>query len=140
MSKEIIAVENAEKQLNLLMDYYEISVDEIADDDQKQGLRNSIKSLTKAIQTGRVEIKLEDDTPIVYQNLKKPVGDMHQIKYNEITGRAKIAMKDNKENDHYGRMYSFLGGLSGHGATVIMKLKGKDLSIAEYLGVFFLAV
>ncbi len=43
-------------------------------------------------------------------------------------------------DDQYGRIFSLLGGLSGKGIEVFMKMKGRDLTLAECLGSLFLIV
>jgi hypothetical protein len=48
-------------------------------------------------------------------------------------------MKDNGENDLFGKCYSFLGGLSGRGGAQIARLRSKDLKVAENLGALFMS-
>jgi len=144
MSEKKLSKENAQKQLDTLLDYYDLDLDDISDENVHNAITSSCNKLLKAIKKGRLEIKEEDDTLNVYQYLKKPIGgkegSLTVIKYREIDGRSKIAMKDNKESDYHGKIYSFLGGLSKEGGAVIMRLKGVDISIAECLGALFLQV
>lgn len=136
-----ISKETAEGQIDFLMKYYDIDQDDIKNERQENIYDKTYRKLTKAIQEGLLEIKNEDETPIVYQYLKKPPQNMDpQIRYREISGQAKVAMKGIKEEDAYNRLYAFLGGLSGLGSNVFTKLKGRDLGIAEYLAWLFLQV
>jgi len=141
MSDKKLSKENAQKQLNTLLEYYDLDLDDISDETVYKAIESSCNKLLKAIRKGRIEIKEENETINVYQHLKKPVSEgKTTIVYKEIDGRSKIAMKDNSETDYHGKIYSFLGGLSGEGADVIMVLKGVDISIAECLGALFLQV
>lgn len=141
MAENVISDEVAQKQLDSLLEYYDIDMNDFENDTQKDGLKTACKKLKKAIRKGLLEIKEEEDSLIVYQHLNKPIdGVKNPIKYREIDGRCKIAMKESKDGDHYGKLYSLMGGLSGEGYQVMMRFKGIDLSVMECLGSLFLNV
>jgi hypothetical protein len=137
-----LSEENADSQLSMLLEYYEIEIEDFDNESLQSALMTARKKLIKAIRTGVVEIKDEEGVPIVYQHLKKAPSGVKEntIRYKEVDGMSKIAMKDVKDTDYHGRLYAFLGGLSGESATIIKKLKSTDLSTAECIGTIFLQV
>ncbi len=135
-----ISEEVAQDQLDMFLDYYEFELESLPSD-QRMVVEYSLKRLNTAIRKGFLEIKIEDDTIKVTQILKKPPApDMTQIVYAELSGKHKIAMRDKKNEDQYGRMYSLVGSMTGFGETFFYSLKGIDISIAECLGGLFLLV
>lgn len=139
MTDPSISEEAARDQLDLLLDFYDIDLNGIDDEQLSRVMNSNCSKLVRSIMKGRVEIVEKDDTVVVKQYLKRPIkGVDNPIEYKEITGRAKIAMKDYKDTDYYGRMYALLGSLSGVGASSIMAMKGVDLSVAECLCSVFL--
>lgn len=134
-----ISTENATAQLDTMLSHYDIVIEEMSDDLRKS-ITVSLKKIRKAIEDGWIEIKVDGEGDLlVEQTLSKPgKGGASVIKYREVDGRAKIAMKDNSSDDYHGKLYSFLGGLSGQGSAAIMRLQGRDLAIAEALGMVFL--
>lgn len=132
----MISKEVAKEALDSFYDYYEIDMNDL-DDDLKMAVAGEVqRKLIKALQSGRLQISGAS----VKQTLKNPPGEVTEITYGELTGKAKIAMKGKAEADHYGRIYALLGSLSGLGETAITGLKGPDLSLAECVGVLFLQV
>ena len=141
MSDFKISEESAEEQISNLLEYYDIEIEDFDNENLKSALATSRRKLVKAIRKGMIEIKEEDGTPIVYQHLLKPVkGIESPIRYKEVDGRSKRAMKKMSENDYSGRIYAFLGGLSGDGSTIIERFQSQDLTVAECLGTIFLQV
>jgi len=136
-----LSLEAAEDQFELLTDYYDIDLDDEDDSDVRRANKSIKKKLVKAIQRGLIEIKEEEDTLNVYQYLIKPMdGIKSPIKYKEPSGLSKIAMKESGKEDHYGKMYNLLGGLSGEGKKPFLKMRGRDLSTAESLALLFLDI
>lgn len=142
MSEVKISAEMADEQLNLFFEYYDIDENEINDEDIKRGMISARNKLHRAIMQGRLEILEELDSLVIRQTIKRPPKGLtsNPIVYKELDGTAKIAMKDRKTADQYGKIYALLGKLSGEGIVVIQQLKGADLSVAEMLGVLFLTV
>lgn len=130
----MISKESAIAQLDVLYDYYEIDLSEMSGD-VKSAIEHSAGKVAKAIQKGRVEISLDDDGIVkITQTVKG--GDT--LVYAEMNGQAKIAMGSKAPDDSYGKAYAMMGALCGLGEGAILKLKGKDLSTAEALGVLLL--
>ena len=134
----VISDETAREQLKQFIDYYDIDLGDMPEN-VKRAVEASLAKIRRAIMTGQIEISFENDTVTVKQHLAKPLkGFDGPIVYQEITGRAKIGMKD--DSGDYGKIYNFLAALSTESPNVIMSLKGKDLSLAEALGAIFLQV
>lgn len=131
--KAKISKESAQKTLDLFFEYYEI-------DHEKEALLANFPALTSAIQKGRLEIAVEDGVLVVTQHLKFPPGEVGSYVYGEISGKNLLAMKSKAEGDHYGRIQALLGSLSNLGENAIIKLKGPDMSLANAIGMLFLAV
>lgn len=137
----VLSEEAAEQQLQLFLDYYDIDLEDTDDKDLLRANRSVKKKVIKAIRKGLVEVKEENETLNVYQTLEKPMqGITNPIRYKEPTGHSKIAMKESDKEDYYGKMYNLLGGMSGEGKAPFLKMKGKDLSIAESLALLFLDI
>jgi hypothetical protein len=140
MSEKVISEETAQGQIDKFLDCYDIDPDDMPDN-LKAAVISSLKKIKKAIRKGRLEIEITDETVIISQYIdskKAPKGAPNPIVYKEVTGAAKIGIKD--DSTDYGKMYSFLGALSGEGIRLFQNLSGKDLSLAESLGVVFLQV
>ena len=129
-----ISEESAQFSLDELLDYYEIDFNDLpaAQQDQMGAVE---RKLIKWIREGRLEIKTEDGIQCI-QTLR----NAEQITYREIDGAAKTAMGTKTAEDQHGRVYAVMGALCGQGETLITKLKGPDLSLAECLGGLFLLV
>lgn len=124
-----ISPENAKKQMDDFLDYYEIeSVD--LPKAQLDALNAARKKMEVAIAQGRLEFKFEDGIQTI-MTLKSG----SKITFRELDGRAKAAMGSKAAEDQHGRMYAMLGALSD-GESVILELKGKDIGLVECLGAF----
>lgn len=134
-----ISEQVAMEQLDGILDYYDLDLNDIKNAAQREAVESAYNRLVKAVRKGNLEFSNDESIKII-QHLKEPLGESETIEYRELDGKAKVAMKDKADTDYYGRIYSFLGSLSGLGETAIIGLKGSDLSVAECLGVLFLQV
>jgi len=138
-----VSRENAEKQLELLLDYYEIELEKRlkSDDAEKaQAVADSVQDiLIRAITKGRLEIDEdpEDGGIRIIQTLRRPVGEVSQIRYYEVTGRARTAIKDVEKGSIYNKMYSLLSAVSKQPIVVFHRMGGVDLTTAETLFTVF---
>lgn len=134
MSKEIkISDESAQEQIDILLGYYDIDAKSLPKDQANIVITVSAK-IRKAIMRGDCEIQEVDGEPIVIQTTKK--GSI--LKYGVITGKSRTEMSKTEDRDHYGKIFSMLGSLSGVGKDAIEGLKGPDLVLAEAIGMLFL--
>ncbi len=132
-----ISVETARGEVQKLLDYYELSIDEIEDETMRNAIKQGYDRLVKAVRLGRLMVDTGGNGIQVVQELRS---SGQTIMYREIDGNAKTAMAGKKADDHYGKAYSLMGSLSGLGEAAIRNLKGVDLSLAEVLGLIFLSV
>lgn len=132
----VISKETAEKELSKLMDYYEISLDTIEDEEVKRMIQAGYDRLVKAVRLGRLQIKIENGLQVI-QKLRSTGTE---IVYREIDGEAKAAMDGHDPKAYNKRAHALMGSLSGLGEAAIKKLKGVDLSLCEVLGLIFLSV
>ncbi len=135
-TKYILSPESAANEIKKLFDYYEIELDEIEDADLKKAIKMGYDRLIKAVRMGRLEIKVENGIHVI-QHLRSGKTD---ISYREIDGKSKTSMAGKSKEDYYGKSYALMGSLSNLGEAAITQLKGVDLSLAEVLGLIFLAV
>ncbi len=131
--KNKISQESAEAQMKKFFDYYDFDIEE---DVLNSAARNAVKTaaqrIKKAIRKGLVEI--EDVEGIkVSQTVKG-----EKISYKELDGHCKIT--SDKYEGEYAKIYAMAGYLTGLGLEGIKELKGKDLSIAESIGMLFLQI
>lgn len=131
-----LSIESAKAELNKMMEYYEIDIDEIEDGNLKNAIQQGYDRAIKSIRHGRLHVKIENGEIKIIQKCKSGT----ELTYREIDGEAKTQMDGYPADAIYKRAYALLGSLSGVGESVIKKMKGVDLSLAEVLGLLFLAV
>ena len=125
---QILSEDSAREQLQTLLDFYGVDLDELGDVASRVS-----KRLISAIQTGKVEVVLDQEGIKVIQNTHSG----KSFTYGEVTGQAKVAME--KYDGSHARLYGLLAVLSKRPFIEIQKLSAGDLSIAEYLALVFLA-
>ena len=136
-----ISEEVAKEQFEQFCEYYDFDAEDATAEDVRVALDAATARIIKAIMRGRLEVKDVDGDITVRQVLKHPMGDVSELSYGVLTGKAKIAMeKKKKQDDHHGKIYALLGSLSGLGEGAISSLRGADLSTAECVGMVFLQV
>lgn len=145
MTDEVLSQEVAEEQIQTLLDYYDIDFeDPNLDEDELRAAKSAARKLTRAVRKGGVEIKEEDDGLAVYITLRHPPKNVtNPVRFREIDGKAKIAMKDVKSaTDYHGRIYKMMANLSSDALSYpkVIALKGTDLATVECLGLLFLQV
>ena len=136
MPKNILSEESAQAQLDTLLDYYDIDPESM-EADQKKAVNFSLNKIRSGIRQGFIEIS-DDDGLKITQTLREPPGDVKSISYNRVTGKAKVAMKDNATEHE--RCYQLVGSITGLGAKAIANLSLNDLKYCEALGIVFLSV
>lgn len=136
-----ISQENAEKEMEKYLAYFDLNIDELkseqSNSDRRDALQSSYDRLIKAVRKGRLEVKTdggEDGDEIQLIQTVGKIGKETKLIYKELSGAAKVAMKDAETNDDYGRVYALAGSLNGLGMAGMKKLKGRDLSTAESIG------
>lgn len=138
--QNIISEEAAEEQVKLLLSFYDIYLEDMHED-AAAGVDGAIKKIERAIRRGSVSIELDAGSLVVKQNLDHaPEGVEATLRYGEVGGRAKKAMRVCKDGDTYGRIYVLMAALCGLEESKFLSLRGKDLGIVHSLGLLFLQV
>jgi hypothetical protein len=135
-----ISPESAQEQVDLFASYYELEPDDIENEDAKKAVSMMLGKLKRYVMKTRVEIQMDGDSLKVIQKLRKPINGLDTVVYKELTGLARVRMKDREDNDNYGKVYSLMGGLCGEPDSTMLKFSGVDLSTMETIGGLFLAV
>jgi hypothetical protein len=142
--EKVLSLENAEKSLQELLDFYDLdpTIDDAGSEEATKGLRNAKGKLTRAISKGLVKIDVSNGECTVVQTMKNPskfIKDKGgKLTYRTIDGASKIAMKEADPNDTYGTIYCLMGALCGVPAAQFIEIKAPDLGVTEALGVLFL--
>lgn len=144
-----LSKETAEEILEQYFEYHDIDLDGDDDDvdssaeeiaDRKQLLktvRTAKRKLVKYIMLGTVEIKIDDECTVT-QILHKPIPQGDRITYREVDAKAKVEMGKAGEDNYLGQAYYLLGSLSQLGYPAMLKLKARDIRVAEMLANIFL--
>jgi len=131
------SIETAKENLEKMFEYYEINIDEIEDEELRKHIKAGYDRLVKAVRLGRLEIDVSGKGIQIMQTLRSG-GD--PIIYREIDGAAKCEMDGFPAQAYNKKAQALMGALSGLGMGAIKNLKSVDLSLAEVLGLIFLAV
>lgn len=140
---QVVSRESAERQVEKLFEYYEIDlVKRLKSDnaDRAQAVADDVKDLLITnVERGRLEIDDDEDgTGIkIVQHLRRPVGGVSEIRYYEVTGKARTAIKDVDKGSPHQKIYALLAAVSRQPIQVFFNLGGVDLTCAETLSTVF---
>ena len=140
IKKQPVSQDVAMDQVMSFLEKFDIDVEAIEDKKSKSGVESTLNKMVSYVRSGLIEIIDKDGKISIVQHLANKKGEISTLEYKEITGRHKIAMDGYDENERYKMMYSLAGSISGIGYDGILKLEGKDLSVAEVLGAIFLQI
>jgi hypothetical protein len=130
----LISEESAEKQLKILLVRNDIKMSGF-DAKTLSAVEMQLGKIKSAVMDGTVEVvEKQDGSVIVEQTLKSGT----KLQYKELLAGDKVAMGGAENSGYYEQLYRSLGKLTGIGSAGIEKLYGKDLRIAEALGLLFL--
>jgi hypothetical protein len=145
----LISKENAQEQLDLFFDWYDIDFEEMYEaaiqGENGATIRAAKNKLIKAIRQGRIEVKEvsndKGETSLeLHQKLDCPIFDKNVLVYKEITGSIRASAKaDPKANDTK-KMYQLLGSITGEGAEIFLRLRRADIGLTDMIGFLFLMV
>jgi hypothetical protein len=134
--KTKIAKEEAEKQVQLLFDSYDLDPDYILPANEVI-LDHCKLGLAKAISRGRFSVENEGGKVIIKQMpCESPAYDKATITYARFSGSAGVA--SDKGDGQFGKICYMLGAMSGLGSDAIQKLEGVDAKEMEMIGQLFL--
>ncbi len=135
-----ISLEVAMDQVMKFLEIYDIDIEAIDDKKSKSGIESTLNKLVSYVRLELVELTEKDGKVTITQHLSNPKGEVTTLIYEQIQGKNKVCMDGKSEDDRYEMMYSLAGSLSSIGYDGILKLEGKDLSVAEILGAIFLQI
>ena len=137
----LLSEENAQKQVDLLFEWYGRKW-ETLDKDQQTALSSHCIALVNAIRKGHLEIKKDQDELKIHQTLLmgySKLSDMAELNYKEVNAKAKRMIPDPSDDcNHYSRIYSLIQYLTGLSKAQFDSLRSEDLRVAEALGSLFL--
>ena len=129
----------AERTVNLILDHYRISVDDLEDENEQSALKASRKKLIKACEEGELFAELEEGQLTIRQVFKRtPEGGLKEMVYKEINGDSYCRMKNCKDNDMYGKIYALLSASTGYAPNIFKRLKHPDIGTAIQIGLVFI--
>lgn len=132
MQGKTISAQVAGDQIATFRKYYDFGSD-VLNKEQEAAIAQPLKVVTKALMAGR--LVFDDDCVTITQYRKN--GD--DLVYKEVSGRAKMEMAKQPEDNTYGRLYALMGSLCGLDLNAMAKLKGPDLKCMEMLGLLFIS-
>ena len=139
----VVSDENALSQIMLLLDRYNVDLEETEDEKQKVVLEEAARKTHKAVMAGWLEIYEEEQEIKVKQIIqhRSEKSTVSELIYGELIGEDNTAMPTGEKVNEYDRMYGLLGSMSksAHGEAIVKKLKSSDLKIAMQLSFLFLA-
>jgi hypothetical protein len=133
--KYILSEESAKDQIDIIMDYYDIDLDDF-DGQVRKAMDQAVRTLIKGARLGLIEVESEGGLKVI-QHLIEPPGDVNTLEYGPVTGKNKLAMKDN--SSQHERCYQFVGAITKAGEKAISSLKARDLRYCEALSALFLS-
>ena len=134
-AENVLTEEVARDHLKLFTDFYDIDISNMKDKTQKNAIDETMDKIVGFIRRGLLEIKFDDGKLSVVQKLNNSDKTMP---YAILSGKHKIVMDDNSNENNYTRMYQLVGSLTNLGSKAISSLTGPDLKLAEHLAVLFL--
>ena len=139
-----LSKESAEEILDSYLDYFDLTLVELLEENEEndgidKAIKTSYNRLVKDIRKEKVEIEVSEETCTLTQHVGKHE-KRKSLVYRELSGAAKVAMKNSKSDDLYGKIYSLVGSLTGLGKEGITQLTGRDLSTAESIGMLLMQI
>lgn len=137
IKKPVISLENAQKQIDRLKDFYDFDYEDIKAKDAQGAIKQHLRKLHRAIMKGRLQI---NDDHTITQKLLNSLGEgtIKELKYKTLTGESKVAMDQYAPEEFHAKVYALMGVLCGEGPPVIKRLQGADFTTCESLAYFFL--
>jgi hypothetical protein len=126
----IIPEKEANRQIELFMDYYDINLEVLSSELKTLPLKVSIEKIKKHIMNGLIEISVSVDGGVsVSQQLSKPIGGINAIEYKSLGSGSAMAIDGIEKAEEKKR--ALLGFLCGKGPLFIGKLEHKDYNVSE---------
>ena len=142
-----IAEEVAVEQIMLLLERYDIDVDELDDEPGEDGsqskkeiMEGAIDKIVKCIRKTQLEVFEEGGEVKVRLILQNTTAEttVKELVFGELKGKDHVAMP--KNGSEFKRMFALLGSMceTNGGKLIIENLRSSDATAAEYLSLLFL--
>lgn len=118
-----------------LLAYYEIDGDDLPQE-QKALAPALFAKLSRYYRLGLLENVREAGALKVKQHLQDPPGDVRELVYGVMTGKAKLATDGFRDTERYARLHALMGSLCE--TPMLDKLRGADMSAMECLTTVFM--
>ena len=132
----IIDKASAEKQVKMLLDYYDIDLSILKETMKTVPIDFIISKFTKHIERGLIEVVDSNNGVSIKQFLTKPIGPNSSLEYRPINSKAAAAVDGIPATEGERKKNVFLGALSKKGPDIISDLVGKDWIVAETVNTF----
>jgi hypothetical protein len=133
--KQQIDPADAQKQLDLLLSYYEIYPDDIDDADTKSMIKTTCNRVKRAIINGRIEV--EKGEKLIVRQRTFETENKTTFEYGVVGAKVRRAMTGTSGSK---RMCIMMSSLSGLPENVFAQLEATDMSTMENLATIFLLV
>ena len=132
----ILSEEVATEQIVDFLTYYDIDIDKIKSEKNREALITVLDAMTELVRQGTVEFTRDANASMIVVQHIKSASD--KLEFREMGAKHKLAMDKFPTDQNYKRMYALMGSLCGLGAEVIEKLPARDLSTTEALATLFI--
>lgn len=136
-SKYPISSEIADAAVMDLLAYYEINIDDLPGQDQRDAMESVAAKLSRFYRMGLLENRREGGILKVVQHLANPPGEVKELTYDRMSGAMKLLMDGFKDTERYAASQALMAGLCGLPAASMKQLVGNDLSAMECLSAVF---
>jgi len=131
----LIVAKHANAEIEKWLDFKKVSAK------KRIAYADNIATLAEAISEG--SLSLNDETFVLTQNLKFPIGE--QLSIPQFTFKPRVAVGDLnnamngvKATDAEGRINAYISALTNQSKEVIKKLDTEDFTIPQAIAVFFI--
>jgi hypothetical protein len=133
-----LSTESAEAAVRELITYYNVDVDAIPDGDIKNAVEMALAKMVNYYRLGLLEnIRNPQNVMTVKQHLQDPPGEVREIVYTKMGGKAKRTADGIDLGETFRRTCAVMAFLSGQAADFLENLKGSDCSAMETLYLVF---
>jgi hypothetical protein len=130
-----LSEEIAETQVQELLEFYDVSVNDNAEEKERKAAENNFNELQRYYRMGKLENKRDETLGFcVVQYLENG----QTLTYREMKTKDLSAIEGFDENHNISRCKAILGKLCGLGVDVIDKLNTKDRKAAFAIGLVFI--
>ncbi|MHA1288293.1 MAG: hypothetical protein ACTSPB_12890 [Candidatus Thorarchaeota archaeon] len=145
MTEDLISNKVATEQFNLILDYYDIDLEDYDNSDEDNNVGKVIKGLGKkvirAIRKGYLKIDMREGRMFVIQHLRCDVKKLGKVlEYKPVNGKSRTAMNGIPSGDSFEKLLAVAASLTGNEKSAMLNIEGPDLGLLENICSLFLLV